>query len=259
MIICYNIIKEGQKELSAPFFMGKYLIADIVWDIRYKYPALKNFLIEYEYTGDKNASDIIEVTDDEILAEGGEIDFPKPYLEHLAIYRKISVVLLKKYDGMIFHSSSVEYGGNAFMFAASSGTGKSTHSALLKEYLGDKLKYINDDKPIIRYFKEDNRFIVYGTPWCGKHYRGNNVSAPLKAVCVLKRGVVNEIKKIEFFECFPQILRQTLRPLDSEEADKYFELIGNMADTVECYELHCNTEIEAAKTSFNGMMKEDKL
>ena len=54
-----------------------------------------------------------------------------------------------KYGCISIHSSAVVLGGRAFLFLGSSGTGKSTHSALwLKNFPGARL--LNDDNPALR-------------------------------------------------------------------------------------------------------------
>ena len=39
----------------------------------------------------------------------------------------------------------------AYLFCGSSGTGKTTHMLLWQKMLGDRFKFINGDKPIIRF------------------------------------------------------------------------------------------------------------
>lgn len=58
---------------------------------------------------------------------------------------------LLNYNGFCLHSSAIAVDNKAVLFAAKSGTGKSTHTRLWREYFGeDKAVMINDDKPAIR-------------------------------------------------------------------------------------------------------------
>ncbi len=50
----------------------------------------------------------------------------------------------------MLHASAIVVGNSAYLFSASSGTGKSTHTKLWQECFGDKAVIINDDKPVIR-------------------------------------------------------------------------------------------------------------
>ena len=77
--------------------------------------------------------------------------------------------------------------GEAYIFTAVSGTGKSTHAMLWREVFGERVRMINDDKPLIRITPE-GKAVVYGTPWDGKHHLSKNSAFPLKAICWLTRA-----------------------------------------------------------------------
>lgn len=143
---------------------------------------------------------IVEVSDDEILAEKSEeYSSTIGYLETLAVYRKICERLVD--DNIILvHSSVLMVDGQAVMFLAPSGTGKSTHSRLWRQVYGDRVTMINDDKPLVSVRTDNNgtHLTVYGTPWCGKHGIENNTSASVKAIFILKRNEINKATKIGF-------------------------------------------------------------
>ncbi|MBQ8427284.1 MAG: hypothetical protein IJX16_05955 [Clostridia bacterium] len=145
--------------------------------------------------------------------------------------------------------------GNAYLFTAPSGTGKSTHTRLWRELLGDKAVMINDDKPIIRYV--DGEFYVYGTPWNGKHRLDTNTRAKVKAICQIYQAKENEIKKISPPEMLLTVLNQTIRPNDAETYDKLLDLIDKLLRKVELYKLGCNISIDAAKLAYETMSKEN--
>ena len=172
------------------------------------------------------------------------------YLEILAVYRKIAEKM-PDYDTVLFHGSAVAVDGSAYLFAAKSGTGKSTHAGLWREMLGEKAVMVNDDKPLIRI--EGSQAVVYGTPWNGKHRLGNNISVPLKAVCILHRGTENHIEKISPGEAWPDILQQTYRPADLSAMTKTMVLLDRLTQCVSFYRLSCNMDPEAAYVSYTGM------
>ena len=58
--------------------------------------------------------------------------YPEPYLETLAVYRKIAA-RMPEYNAWLMHGSAVAVGAEAFLFTAPSGTGKTTHTRLWLE------------------------------------------------------------------------------------------------------------------------------
>ena len=57
--------------------------------------------------------------------------------ESLALYRKICRKITMDYNGILMHGAIIRYKGNAHMFTAPSGTGKTTHIRLWKKYFGE--------------------------------------------------------------------------------------------------------------------------
>ena len=172
------------------------------------------------------------------------------YLEALAVFRKISE-RMPEYDTFLFHCSAISVDGLGYVFAAPSGTGKSTHAAMWCNMLGGHAVMVNDDKPMIHAGITGAE--IFGTPFNGKHNRGNNIHVPLRAVCILRRGDENHIQQITADEAYPLLLRQTYRPHDPAMLAKTLSLLDRLKDTVKFYELHCNLNPEAAKVSWEAM------
>ena len=231
----------------------KFKIANLIMDIPHKFAYTKDMLDKYEYFGDSGVEVTVKITADDFIKESamanGESDC---FIENSAILRKLSNELLLNHNAMLFHGSTVMCGGKAYIFTAPSGTGKSTHTRLLKEYLGDKITYVNDDKPILKV--EGDRIMVYGSPWNGKHGLGENTCAPLEAICLVSRGETNEITKVSPVS-FMQILFEQSMGFDNEVlAGKVLEVLSLVMSTAKFYLLKCNMDISAAKTSYEGMM-----
>ena len=238
--------------------MPRYKIADIVFSVELLYDYTKWLCRDYEYVGEEQDEFSFKVEEKHILFEKAKLpDFPDFFLESIAVYRKLCEYALNNKDGLIFHCSAIMVGGEAYLFTAPSGTGKSTHTRLWREMLGDKAVMINDDKPIIRHV--DGEFYVYGTPWMGKHSLGANVRAKLKAICKIRQEKENTIEKITPAGMLVTILNQTLRPEKLENMDKLLALIDKMLEKAKLYSLGCNISSEAAELSYKAMVKEEKL
>lgn len=237
--------------------MGKlFEIAGVVTDIAYKFPYTQDMLAKYEYKGDLPAEASVKITVEDYLNEkarsNGESDC---FVENSAILRKLSKLFLEKYDAILFHGSSVVYDGKGYIFTAPSGTGKSTHTRLLKEYLGDKIDYINDDKPILKV--EDGKVYVYGSPWNGKHGIGKNVKAPLEAICFIERSLENFVTEVAPKDFMKVLFEQSMGFDDEESAEKILKILSLVMEKTKFYLLKCNKDISAAKCSFEGIIYED--
>ncbi len=179
---------------------------------------------------------------------------PPEYLEELAVYRKIAE-RLPAYDTFLIHGSAVAVDGWGYLFAARSGVGKSTHARLWQELLGDRLTYVNDDKPLIRITEE--AALIYGTPYDGKHRRSSRTSVPLRAICLLQRGAENEIHPISVRDAFPRVLQQVYTPRDREAMQRTMGLLQALTDRVRFFELSCNMDVDAARVAFAAMAPAD--
>ena len=238
----------------------KYKIAERVVEINSLYEKVHNYCRDYET--DETADFSVSITPDDIVYEKQKTDseyayeglplpnFSDALLEETAVYRKIGEKM-PDYDTIIFHGSVIAVEGQGFLFTAKSGTGKSTHTRLWREYFGDKAVMVNDDKPMLKI--TDNGVVAYGTPYNGKHHLGCNMSVPLKAICILTRGEKNSIVRIDKKEAYAMLLQQVYRPNDPVQMAKTLKLLDKMAENVGLYKLACNMDIEAAKVAYNGM------
>ena len=171
-------------------------------------------------------------------------------LERTALQRKLAEKLFE-YDTLLFHGSVIAVDGQAYLFTAKSGTGKSTHTRLWREMLGDRAVMVNDDKPFLRVMEDGIR--VCGSPWNGKHKLGTNIDVPLKAICILERGEQNEISRISPKEAVVMLLQQSNRPQQAKLLPKYMELLDQIAHKTAFYRLKCNMDPSAAELSYRTM------
>ncbi len=176
-------------------------------------------------------------------------------LERTALQRKLAEKLFE-YDTLVFHGSVIAVDGEGYLFTAKSGTGKSTHTRLWREMLGERAVMVNDDKPFLRV--ESDGISVCGSPWNGKHGLGNNIEVPLKAICILERGEQNEIHEISAKEAVVMLLQQSNRPKQPQLMLKYMELLEGIAGKTAFYRLKCNMDPEAAQVSYRAMSGKEK-
>lgn len=242
-------------------------LADMVFQIGCLFPGTKSFLADYISENVEEPVFTVSIDPEDIRyeqarsrqsaeAENREvITWSDPYLEKLAIYRKIAE-FLPKMGGFLFHGSVVAVDGKGYLFTAISGTGKSTHTRLWREFLGERAVMINDDKPLI--CVKDGEVRVYGTPWDGKHHLSLNTSVPLVSIIDLERGEKNHIEKVDPMLIYPLLLQQMYRPKEPVALAQSLKILDQVMKQVHFYRLKCNMDIEAAKVAFETLGSEEE-
>jgi len=236
-------------------------LADKTIEIKNLYPYVEEYCKDYETSGEADTDFLFRIkqkdielerdrSEQEDIEEGREVrHFSDEYLETLAVYRKIAEQM-PFYDTILFHGSAIAVDGKGYLFTAKSGTGKSTHTGLWRELLGERAVLVNDDKPLIR-IMENGAATVYGTPWDGKHRLSSNISVQMKAICILERALENSIREITKKEAYPMLLQQVYRPADPGALKKTLLLLDRM--DVKFYKLFCNMTISAAECAYRTM------
>ena len=152
-------------------------IAGVPGEILCKCPENERFF--KDYISNKEPLFVVEPSEENLQRIQASCDrmndeagFPRrqraeKYLENSAIHALLAEKLTE-YDVLLLHGSALCMDGEAVIFTANSGTGKSTHSRLWRELFGDQVWMINDDKPLLRIGEEST--CVFGSPWEGKHH-----------------------------------------------------------------------------------------
>lgn len=235
-------------------------VASCVVAVRAWHERSRDYCRDYLWDGEPDFS--VEITTQDIalereksaktdLAEGVPVrNVSDAQLEITAIQRKIAEQLFF-YNTVLFHGSAVAVDGAAYLFAAKSGTGKSTHTRLWRDLLGERAIMVNDDKPFLSVTSE--AIFACGSPWNGKHRLDNNIAVPLRAICILERGEQNCIERITGSEALLMLLQQSNRPARAPMMEKYMELIDEIANRLAFYRLRCNMELDAAALSYHTM------
>ena len=149
---------------------------------------------------------------------------------------------LLQFGGFQLHASSVILNGQAYLFSAPSGTGKSTHTEKWVRLF--EATYLNDDKPALRYM--DGGWFAYGTPWSGKHDLSSPGKVPLGAIAFVRRGAENSICRLDPQEAVPYMLSQILRVISGELMTRQLSLVDQLLQQIPVYLLTCRNDDEAA-------------
>lgn len=222
--------------------------------LSHRYAHVRTLCRDYIVDEPEMGADIcVSTTPEEIAKEcarATDEPLPPAHAEALCLYRAIAEQL-PAYDRMVFHGAAIEWQGRAYLFAAPSGTGKSTHVALWRRYLGEAVRVINGDKPVLHVTEQG--ITVYSTPWAGKEDWKTNSHAPLDALCLLRRGEVNRLEMLDVQHSPELLLRQIYMPKQPLGAIQTLELTDRLCRLSRCVALYCDISQTAVQVCFEGL------
>ncbi len=157
---------------------------------------------------------------------------------------EINSQMIRSFDGVMFHGAAIIYNEKAYLFAAPSGTGKTTHISLWQECFSDKVTILNGDKPFIRF--TDGEFYVYGSPWQGKEKLGFNGKARLGGIYLLQRADTNSICKASSNQILNGLVKSVLIEKNTQDRLKVIDILNRIYKTIPVNVLYCNTDKQAA-------------
>lgn len=235
--------------------MPKYKIANSVVEIKSRYDYIPEQCADY-ICSEHLPTDIgITVTAEDILREQKSClkRFSEGYLESICFLRKLAIRLLD-YDAMLLHASAIAFKEKGIAFLAPSGIGKTTHTLLWDQLLGNDMHIINGDKPIIRF--HENVPYIYGTPWAGKENLQFNERVVLTDLCFIERDLINEVLLIDISDAIPLFMKQVLRSKNSNDMYKTLELSEQLLKNCNLWKIKCTKDIQAAKVAYNSIFGE---
>ena len=199
----------------------------------------------------------ITMTEEDLKNESSNSETGRVYVseEISALYRKIADIFVEE-NIAVLHGSSFKVNNYAFLIAAKSGTGKSTHTNLLKQLLEEKMEYINDDKPLLKITEKE--LVIFGSPWNGKEKRGNNTFDNLKAIIFLNRGETNSYRKLDNKEeVYFRLLNQIYLPREKDKREKALQIMDIILKRINFYEINVNMDISAASMTYERIIKNE--
>lgn len=169
----------------------------------------------------------------------------KNALEESGIFR-----MLAEHGGVVLHSSYVlTKQGEALLFSAPSGTGKSTQAELWRKFAGAKV--INGDRALI---KAQNGVTANGIFFSGTSGICENVTAPIRAIVLLRQSFANELKKVSGKEAFMRLLPQcSYYPKEEENLKLVTGILAEIISAVPIYDFGCVPE-KSAVTALNEVL-----
>lgn len=149
--------------------------------------------------------------------------------------------LIKK-GQIILHACYVLYKGEAILFTAPSGTGKSTQGELWERYKGAQI--INGDRVLVG--KADGIWYAYGLPFSGTSNICRNIKSPVRAIVYLEQSLEDKVEKLERTEGFRRLYSEiTINGWNAAFVSKACDIIEKMTEEISVYKFECTKEKSA--------------
>lgn len=234
--------------------MANYQLADLVVDIQNRHPFLTRQCQLFRCDDSLTPDMTLQATDEELQTEARAVGdrFSKGYIESICIYRKLCLQM-PQFQGLFLHSAVIRVADHGIAFLAPSGTGKTTHTALWQQLPQVEVTVVNGDKPIVRLY--DGVAMAYGTPWAGKENLYRKESVRLTDLCFLERSLDNSCTPLTPEEALRLIVHQVILPKDAANMVQTLELLDRLLRSCRLWQIRCNTDIRAAKTAYDAIMK----
>lgn len=165
-------------------------------------------------------------------------------------------LLLTRLEIVSLHSSLVRRAeGDAILFTAPSGTGKSTQAALWERFAGADT--LNGDRSLIR--RVDGAWTAFGSPFAGTSGIYRNEHAPVRALVVLRQAPENTIRRLSLAEAFRAIYSETVMPRWHTEAHQHvISLVTQIVGELPVYLLSCTPD-ERAVTLLRNTLEGESI
>ena len=184
-----------------------------------------------------------------------DLTLTQPYENHFLAYflRTAYGMASANHATIKLHASVIEKGGKALIFMGTSGTGKSTHSRLWKEFVPG-CTLLNDDEPIVRVLS-DQSIRVYGAPWSGSTPCYRNVSAEVAAFVRLYQSPDNKLTKLTGVNAFASLFQSTaILRSDKENRELSITTVNDILEQVAVYRLDNRPDREAVSLTESLMV-----
>ena len=230
----------------------KYAFGGLVFEIRTPRPLLSTPIAEEFRISTAREGDFIwEIRDEELrdplrpvrVERDGKILWTKmdaSLLPGISVLTFLSAAgaacLLPGTGRFMLHAAYVLHEGQAILFAAPGGTGKSTQARFWRDHRGARI--VNEDRVILS--REDGGFYAHGAWATGTAGVTGNVSAPVRAVVLLGQGGENRITHPGAGEKLRRLLPLcTFREGAAAEQIRIIDRVGELIEKVPVVAFDC--------------------
>lgn len=181
-------------------------------------------------------------------------DSSATYIEYMELCPRVSDALLS-FDRVIFHGVAFKWREKAWIFTAPSGTGKTTQYIRWKTLFDGEVSIINGDKPVLS-FANDN-ITVHPSPWNGKEGMGQQISAPLGGIVMLRQSGKNAIERVSAKDAAGALFIQFLFSRNTpDDVRKVCRMEERMLRNIPVWRLENRGDVDSARLCHDTLAKE---
>ncbi len=147
---------------------------------------------------------------------------------------------LLPYDTLTIHAAVIQAAGEAILFTASSGTGKSTQAALWEKYRGAVV--VNGDKGAISV--RNGEIHAHGLPFCGTSGICSRYDLPVRAIVSLTQAPENTAVRLRGASAVQAIVQNSFG-CKALCFQKIIALTSAILDEIPVYRLSCTPDERA--------------
>lgn len=164
--------------------------------------------------------------------------------------------LITRNGGFVFHCSYIDRDGEAILFTAPSGTGKSTQAELWHTYRNAEI--INGDRAVIRLV--NGRLMAEGIPFAGSSRYYKNRSLPVKAIVYLGQAPQTTIGQLQGREAFLRIWEGvSVNTWDKEDVELVLQAVQKVVEQIPIFYMPCTPDEAAVLVLEQALRKLERI
>ena len=156
---------------------------------------------------------------------------------------------------MILHAAAILDEKRALLFAAPSGTGKSTQAALWQHVRSSLL--VNGDRTLLH--RDGHSWLACGWPMAGSSGVSQNYRSPIRALILLDQAQKNTIHRLSSTEAWNQVRYEiVLRTWDHRDIALTGGILRDFCQNIPVYTFSCRKD-ESAVEALHNVLTQDGL
>ncbi len=220
-----------QKEFTVPDFVPHQIQDAEVWETD------EGEIRAYKLDKQRKKEIISVKKDKEIIIYVSELEkIRRNSFLRMWCYVHLERILLEN-NAVILHAASIIYKGQAILFTAPSGTGKSTQTDLWHQYR-EGVTDLNGDRTILQYTQKG--WFACGLPLAGSSMRSEQAAVPIRAIVVIQQAKQDCVEEMSLIERITAIYSEvTIASYCRLDVKKSLELIEKLVSAAKIFRLKC--------------------